>query len=298
MPISVLLYHKISPDEAVAETDPLELTVSADNFASQMEYLERNYQVLSLGEALSNRGNLPDDRQHIVVTFDDGYRHTLRIAESILLKHNLPATFFVSPGHLNDGGLYWWDILCRRFWSLPQQERSTDEAAKLRSLCDRLMLLPYPEAQQRVTDLCGSIQLDDPAAEPDAIADWSQIQSLDQSLFSIGCHGYYHHCFSALSLTELRTDLRQAVQDFKTFGVSGYRTLAYPFGFPTCVTIDQIREAVGLYFESAFLSVKGTLSALTPGNQYLLNRCYVSNSNGEQLGAWLENLFRQTTRRG
>lgn len=290
MPISVLLYHKISPHGALAETDPLELTVSSDNFAAQMEYLERNYKVLSLAEALSNRG-LRDDQEYVVITFDDGYRNTLYIAESVLLKHNLPATFFVSPGHIKDGGLYWWDILCRRFWSTPQPERSTDEAAKLRSLCDHLMLLPYPEAQQRVTHLCGSMQPDDRADAPDAIADWSQIQSLDQSLFSIGCHGYYHHCFSALSLKKLRTELRLAVQDFQTFGLSCCRTLAYPFGFSRCVTMDQIREAVGLYFEAGFLSVKGTLSTSTPGNQYLLNRCYVSNSTGEQFGAWIKNLF-------
>ena len=45
----------------------------------------------------------------MVVTFDDGYRDNLRVAAPLLLKHGVPATFFIATGHVDSGRPFPWD---------------------------------------------------------------------------------------------------------------------------------------------------------------------------------------------
>ncbi len=49
----------------------------------------------------------PDAKRRIVLTFDDGYRETFALISSFLIKNQVPATFFVTTSHLEDGQLLW-----------------------------------------------------------------------------------------------------------------------------------------------------------------------------------------------
>lgn len=89
--ITVLVYHRV--DDSFQ--DPL--TVSVDQFDRHCQLLSENYSVISLKDACS-LDSYESAKPQIVITFDDGYECNHRSAMPILLKYNLPASFFVSSG--------------------------------------------------------------------------------------------------------------------------------------------------------------------------------------------------------
>ena len=90
--ITVLLYHRVT--DAVRDN----LSTGVEQFHRQMALLRRHCRVLSLEEVLEAEV-IPRSRQPLVcVTFDDGYRDNHDHAVPILVRHQIPAAFFVSTG--------------------------------------------------------------------------------------------------------------------------------------------------------------------------------------------------------
>jgi peptidoglycan/xylan/chitin deacetylase (PgdA/CDA1 family) len=90
--ITVLLYHRVS--DGARDN----LTVGIEQFDRQMALLRRHCEPLSLEEVLATEC-VPRSRKPLVcVTFDDGYLDNYEHAAPILLKHQVPAAFFVSTG--------------------------------------------------------------------------------------------------------------------------------------------------------------------------------------------------------
>jgi peptidoglycan/xylan/chitin deacetylase (PgdA/CDA1 family) len=90
--IVVLLYHRVNDDYADS------VTVGVRQFAQQMDYLQTHHIVVDLEDVLLGQVRRDASRPLIAITFDDGYRDNFDFAVPILLRHRLPATFFVSTG--------------------------------------------------------------------------------------------------------------------------------------------------------------------------------------------------------
>lgn len=72
------------------------------NFDSQIAYLIRNFNIVSIDKILDEcryRTQLEDDT--IAITFDDGYKDNYTHAYPILKKYNAPFTIFVSTGYID-----------------------------------------------------------------------------------------------------------------------------------------------------------------------------------------------------
>jgi peptidoglycan/xylan/chitin deacetylase (PgdA/CDA1 family) len=107
----ILLYHRI----VEREPDPLGVCVSPRNFVQQLDVLRTTREVVPLPEIVS--GHLPSNAA--AVTFDDGYRDNLRYAAPALADAGVPATLFVSTGHMAHGKGFWWDELERLLRTAP-----------------------------------------------------------------------------------------------------------------------------------------------------------------------------------
>lgn len=90
--ISVLLYHRVNDDMR----DPL--TVGVEQFDKQMEMIKERYTVVSIEDVISGHVDRAEQRPIVAVTFDDGYLDNYEYAVPILLKHRIPAAFFVTTG--------------------------------------------------------------------------------------------------------------------------------------------------------------------------------------------------------
>jgi peptidoglycan/xylan/chitin deacetylase (PgdA/CDA1 family) len=120
--VRIVHYHYVFDDERAA-------------FARQLAWLAREFEPVSLGEALRRlRSGLVGGRE-LVVTFDDGFRNQLVNAAPELAAHGFRACFFLVTGLLGappDEA----ERICRERLHLPRpvEPLSWDDAARLLEL--------------------------------------------------------------------------------------------------------------------------------------------------------------------
>jgi peptidoglycan/xylan/chitin deacetylase (PgdA/CDA1 family)/folate-dependent phosphoribosylglycinamide formyltransferase PurN len=102
--VTVLLYHRVTDE--VRDN----LTVGIEQFDRQMALLRRHAQVISIENLLSVEVAPRTDKPLVCVTFDDGYLDNCVNAAPILLRHGIPAAFFVATGIIGTDGRFPHDI--------------------------------------------------------------------------------------------------------------------------------------------------------------------------------------------
>lgn len=97
MPVAILFYHR------VADSHPNDWTLSHADFARQLDWLEQNFDVVSLQEAQRRVQSEFCERPTVALTFDDGYGDNATFAIPELARRNLPATYFVATEFVRTG---------------------------------------------------------------------------------------------------------------------------------------------------------------------------------------------------
>lgn len=110
--LRILAYHRVLSidDEDSFEFDLELVSTSQEDFRQQISLLARRYNPISFSDvigAIETGKALPP--RPVIVTFDDGYDDNYRIAFPILRELGVPATFFVSTGHIESGLPYSYD---------------------------------------------------------------------------------------------------------------------------------------------------------------------------------------------
>jgi peptidoglycan/xylan/chitin deacetylase (PgdA/CDA1 family) len=234
--VVVLAYHRVS-----VPGDPFR-HVDVATFRAQMEWLRRHCRIIGpdeLRHALDRRS----DRPAALVTFDDGYRDYREHAYPVLQSLNIPAVNFVATKFIDDGALFWWDILdlaCRRTRldevSLPWTERRFDArtpAARMRIYREcQQYLKSQGEAEKnvmipRVLDaLQVSIQ---ELAIPRQVMTWDQIRETTP-LTTYGGHLHTHPLVSRIDAEQLEAELEFSHERMRQELGARPRLFAYPDG--------------------------------------------------------------------
>ena len=104
--IAILMYHRVGP-----KTDNWSLApISLENFEKQIEYLQRNFEIISLHDLAQRMKKGKSFHTKVVsITFDDGYRDNYLYAYPVLKKHQIRADIFLTTGHVDSDILFWWD---------------------------------------------------------------------------------------------------------------------------------------------------------------------------------------------
>src|SRR5690242_10183124 len=70
--------------------------ITAKQFEQQLRYFSKHYKVVSLEEICSmKQQGITPERNTIALTFDDGFLNNITTALPLLMKYQMPATFFV-----------------------------------------------------------------------------------------------------------------------------------------------------------------------------------------------------------
>jgi len=93
--IAVLMYHEIAPRQAeVFRWFPV-LCTTPETFTAQVEWLSRQFEIISMDEAHRRlQDGTVDDSRAVVITSDDGWRGFYHYASSALGAR--PATIYVT----------------------------------------------------------------------------------------------------------------------------------------------------------------------------------------------------------
>lgn len=95
-PVMVLFYHRVADDGAGP------WTCSNRMFAKQIWWLKSRYDLVSLAEA-QRRIQSGNRRACVSITFDDGYADNCREALPLLVREQIPCTYFVTTRHVFEG---------------------------------------------------------------------------------------------------------------------------------------------------------------------------------------------------
>lgn len=319
----ILMYHRV----AEVELDPWGLCVTPQHFAQQLEVLQKSYQPLSLKQLLQSHreGNIPP--RSVAITFDDGYADNLYHAKSLLERYGLPATVFVSTGHVGREREFWWDELERlllqpgklpeqlslpinssiHHWELgtasdySQEEYQRDRTsiawkAKPGSRMSFYysiwqILRPLPEAErQKVLDeiLAWAIAEPKPRSTHRSLLP-EELSALAQGEFvEIGAHTVTHPFLSAQSTAVQRDEIRQSKTDLEEMIDRPVTSFSYPFGDRTAETIE-LAKASG--FDCACSTVQDIV--WRQSNRFDLPRFAVENWNGEEFTKQLLRWFHE-----
>jgi CelD/BcsL family acetyltransferase involved in cellulose biosynthesis/peptidoglycan/xylan/chitin deacetylase (PgdA/CDA1 family) len=203
----IFYYHRVNN-----ENDPFSPAVSTEVFEAHMSYLARHYKVVGMDE-LSRHLESGDSTEAVVgITFDDGYLDNYECALPILKRYNLPATIFLTTGHIDSGELLWFEQLAeavrgtsreyidleidipRRFWMRTERERLDANAGVFRLL--RVM----SDGDRRTWLVEVLDQLDAKScARKSRMLSWDQVRSMKTSRIDFGGHTVTHPFLSKLT---------------------------------------------------------------------------------------------------
>lgn len=94
--VMILCYHCVTLRPDLIPADPWKMYLKSDIFEAQLDYLQKNYNVISLQEFLeARREKRPLPAYSVVLTFDDGKRNFLTVVAPRLLERHFPAIAFV-----------------------------------------------------------------------------------------------------------------------------------------------------------------------------------------------------------
>jgi peptidoglycan/xylan/chitin deacetylase (PgdA/CDA1 family) len=96
-PVQILFYHRI------ADEHPNDWTMSNKQFAAQVDWMRSRFDLVSMAEAQARIASGRNSRPTACITFDDGFADNLRFAVPLLLKHQIPFTYFVTTEHVFGG---------------------------------------------------------------------------------------------------------------------------------------------------------------------------------------------------
>jgi peptidoglycan/xylan/chitin deacetylase (PgdA/CDA1 family) len=267
--LCVVNYHRIleSPDPLL-ESEP-----DVATFRWQMALLADCFNVVPLRQALADLdcGRLAP--RTVCITFDDGYRSVHELALPVLEEFGLPATVFVTSGHVGQGNM-WNDRIIDAVQALPSGDldlaglglglgryplNSIDDRRRAATgLTEASKYLP-PKSRAALVDrlatLAGHGLSRDLMLTPDMVVD------LDRRGVEIGAHTVTHPILTSLDDAGARAEIRAGKEQLEAMIGKPVRLFAYPNGKEgkdfDARHVAMVREAG---FEAAFTTAVGAIT--------------------------------------
>ncbi|WP_235499539.1 polysaccharide deacetylase family protein [Frateuria sp. Soil773] len=295
--LRILAYHRVMPlpDPQSYDFDLELISASPERFREQMKLLKQRFQPMRLTDvaaALEAGDALPADA--VAVTFDDGYDDNYRIAYPILHELGIPATFFVSTGHIDSGRPFAYDWLVHMI---------------LRTGAPRLVLpelgldVPLPAARAERRALAGNVllqmkdidaraqsaliarlehewQMPGDAAPPECRPmTWTQLREMRAAGFEIGSHGVHHRMLAKLPPAEMEEEVRQSRASLERELGPMPLLMSYPVGGDRAFDDRVIGATMAAGFQLAVCYICGT-NPQPAANRYALQRLPVERGMG------------------
>jgi peptidoglycan/xylan/chitin deacetylase (PgdA/CDA1 family) len=246
------LFHGVIDANEYAIRNYTKKHVLRDEFEGIIAQLAKHGQPLTMDDVIElSEAKKPFPPRSFAITFDDGFANNHDIAAPILRDYNVPATFYVTTGFIENNLMSWIDQIEYCF-ELTQsgnvQFPWNDSPRVLRSVIDKMSLLDEIRYQvKRDVDVnvdslvseifsqCGVAETKSSNDPLDQKMTWSQVASLDSDgLFSIGGHTHTHRVMSFLDETELEEEISLSLSLLRDNAGVGSRHYSYPEGLAHC----------------------------------------------------------------
>jgi peptidoglycan/xylan/chitin deacetylase (PgdA/CDA1 family) len=194
--------HRVLTDHDFQRSNSLrQIVIREETFASLLEYLRANLQLVSLGQLLDGKpGNAAASQPICLLTFDDGWKDNYTTAFPLLKKYEIPATIFLVT-HLVETGRRFWVERVNEVWKDPHRRGLITDQVGAATQCktheagleEIVEYLKHMSASAR-NRLLGQMLGDDekPQEEVDHMMSWEQVAEMSRSGIEFGGHSVNH----------------------------------------------------------------------------------------------------------
>jgi peptidoglycan/xylan/chitin deacetylase (PgdA/CDA1 family) len=262
--VLVVNYHRIGvASESIFDRGVFSTT--EEQFDVQMDFLKRNFEVISPAELPMARRT--GRGRYVIVTFDDGYRDNYDLAFPILKRHGLKATFFVPTAFVDKRELSWWDTIAwmirhsdateipaMKWFSAPLplsgqlREEAINEALK------KYKMLPGRETSNFMADIADA---SGHSSLPTHLGDelwmtWNNLREMRLGGMTIGGHTVNHPLLARLSSSEQVQEIRGCYERLTEMTGIPPKAFSYPVGIRDTFTTVTRAILLSVGFEYAF----------------------------------------------
>ena len=243
--LRVLMYHRVCDPDAPGFFG-MRSVVSAtpSGFAAQVEYLSRNYNLISLDDCL---GWIYDSRplppRSMMITFDDGYRDNLTNAMPVLAARKIPFILFPAIAYLDDQRVFLWDGVAEAFRNtnlksakLPRLgvrdwSREGDEDRIAEEWFGAIGPLDEKTRAMEIEELSELLNYDVLAKPPAGThLSWPDLQEMTRHGCTVGAHTVTHPMMLRMPPEEVSNEIEISKDMLeKKLGIS-VLSFAFPFG--------------------------------------------------------------------
>lgn len=207
-PVVVLAYHRV----AQLEDDALQLAVTPQHFVEQLEVITAIFDDVWRFDTAWACPAQPV----VCLTFDDGYADNYITALPILERFQIPATFFISTGHVENNWPYWWDVL---------------NACGCLEEHGRILAMRPAEQQKAIAVLLQSHNFPSKALANHRPLTIGELQDISyHPLTCIGAHTHTHPRLSNLSAEHQYQEIKTSLDKLEAWTRQRPTVAAYPFG--------------------------------------------------------------------
>ena len=224
--VAILMYHRVGPKTDDWSFEPLSL----QSFEKQIVYFCRNYEVISVDQLVNYiqlRKSLPE--KAVAITFDDGYKDNYLYAYPMIKKYHVPATIFITTGHIGTGKLFWWDLvnyviqhsnvnplnLGKEGCYLIQSE--TEKIHSNFIICEKMKKMPENEKNFLIKRLIGISNIKNIPSEVgnQLILSWDEIKEMSSEGINFGAHSISHPVLTNMPLEQAKFEIIQSKKDIE-----------------------------------------------------------------------------------
>ncbi|HWH92546.1 MAG TPA: polysaccharide deacetylase family protein, partial [Baekduia sp.] len=296
---AILLYHRVVDLDA----DPLGLAVAPGRFAQQLAVLAERWTPAPLRAVIAGEAG----PHAVAVTFDDGYHDNLVNARGPLAAAGVPATLFVSTGHVATGEGFWWDAVTRALQvgagdailtlDLPEGSRAWAPATAAQHAAVRAHVHAALRTRDRAT-IAAALERLRAWAPPSAAEERGGDRPLTveelvalagDGPFSVQAHGRSHLSLAQVPAAVRDDELTGSGEDLaRWLGAAARPTVfSYPFGVPG-IDVDAPTRAAARAAGYAHATVNAPGLVRADTDPLALPRLAVPDVDGAAFAAWLQ----------
>lgn len=309
----ILMYHRIVDKNEISKSYSQNgIIVSTQTFESQMKFLKKNFNIISLSTLIDKITNKSDiDSQSCFITFDDGWKDNFINAYPVLKTLEIPAVIFLATDFISSKKRFWQEQLtdllmalylrCKKDLDLRDMALDKFQAVNIKriifskegNLREQISNFISDQKKEKegfvkefihkLKELLGNLYND--YNQLDEFLDWNEIKVMSNNRIDFGSHGMSHGI-----LTRNKNTAYKEISESKTVIEQELHTKINSFSYPNG---DYNDEIIRLVRNSCYNIAFGTESGFVSpqDNPYKIKRINIHEDMTESIPMFLSRIL-------
>jgi len=251
---AIIMYHRVGP---ITNDDCYLPPITIDAFREEIEYLHKNYTIISIDTLISKMNSRQMPKNAVVITFDDGYKDNYTYAYPILEKYGIPATIYLATGGMDTGNLFWFDQLSYLIKNTSAKEINIDGLGRYdltseqsrclvaRHICETLKKKSENEKLALIEKMkdCCQVRIPNDIGFRYYLT-WKEIKEME--LINFGAHTVTHPILTRMPLESAKHEIVKSKLEIEEKTGKKITSFSYPngqIGDMNAQIIDCVKEA-------------------------------------------------------